>query len=79
MTALLSFLVDNPAILGLLATFVAALGWGFRQRFAGAEAERNRQAKSEAAARTLADRVDNDIGALPAGAAKQELKAWARD
>ncbi|RWF63628.1 MAG: ABC transporter permease, partial [Mesorhizobium sp.] len=36
-------------------------------------------AKAEAAARALADRVDNDIGALPAGAIKKELKAWARD
>ncbi|TIW69891.1 MAG: ABC transporter permease, partial [Mesorhizobium sp.] len=41
MTALLSFLFDNPAILGLLATVVAALGWGLRQRLAGAEAERS--------------------------------------
>ncbi|MET3522891.1 MULTISPECIES: ABC transporter permease [Mesorhizobium] len=79
MTALLSFLFDNPAILGLLASVIAALGWGFRQRLAGAEAERSRQAKAEAAARALADRVDNDIGALPAGAIKKELKAWARD
>jgi len=79
MTALLSFLLGNPAILGLLASVAAALGWGFRQRLAGAGAERARQAKAEAAARALADQVDNDIGALPAGAASKELKTWARD
>ncbi|OHV89536.1 ABC transporter permease [Mesorhizobium sp. ORS 3428] len=79
MTALLSFLSGNPAILGVLASFIAALGWGFHQRQAGARAERERQAKAEAAARALADQVDNDIGALPADAVKKELKSWARD
>ncbi|RUT94411.1 ABC transporter permease [Mesorhizobium sp. USDA-HM6] len=79
MTALLSFLSGNPAILGVLASFIAALGWGFHQRLAGAKAERDRQTKAEAAARDIADQVDNDIGALPADAVKQELKSWARD
>ncbi|RWM24360.1 ABC transporter permease [Mesorhizobium sp.] len=78
MTALLSFLSGNPAILGALASFIAALGWGFHQRLAGARAERDRQAKAEAAARDVADQVDNDIGALPADAVKKELKSWAK-
>ncbi|PBC02511.1 ABC transporter permease [Mesorhizobium sp. WSM3860] len=78
MTALLSFLSGNPAILSILASFIAALGWGFHQRLAGARAERNRQAASEAAARDITDQVDNDIGALPAGAVKKELKSWAK-
>ncbi|MDX8482668.1 ABC transporter permease [Mesorhizobium sp. VK24D] len=79
MTALLSFLSGNPAILGVLASFIGALGWGFHQRLAGAKAERARQAAGEAAARDIADQVDNDIGALPADAVKKELKSWARD
>ncbi|RWI44518.1 MAG: ABC transporter permease [Mesorhizobium sp.] len=79
MTALLSFLAGNPAILGVLASFIAALGWGFHQRLAGARAERDRQAADEAAARDITARVDNEIGALPAGAVKKELKSWARD
>ncbi|TKB14081.1 MAG: ABC transporter permease [Mesorhizobium sp.] len=79
MTALLSFLAGNPAILGILASFVAALGWGFHQRLAGARAERARQAASEAAARNIADQVDNDIGALPADAVKMELRSWAKN
>ncbi|TGT37843.1 ABC transporter permease, partial [Mesorhizobium sp. M8A.F.Ca.ET.167.01.1.1] len=58
---------------------IAALGWGFHQRRAGASAERDRQAASEAAARDIADQVDNDIGALPAEALRKELKSWARD
>ncbi|RUW48564.1 ABC transporter permease [Mesorhizobium sp. M1A.F.Ca.ET.072.01.1.1] len=79
MTALLSFLSGNPAILGVLASFIAALGWGFHQRLAGARAERDRQAASEAAARDITVQVDNEIGAQPAGAVKKELKSWARD
>jgi hypothetical protein len=79
MTALLSFLAGNPAILGVLASIIAALAWGFHQRLAGARAERAREAEAEAATRTLADRVDNDIGALPAQAVRKELKSWARD
>ena len=78
MTTLLSFLSGNPAILGVLASFIAALGWGFHQRLAGARAERDRQAASEAAARDITAQVDNDIGALPAGAVKKELKSWAK-
>ena len=79
MTGLLSLLAGNPAILGVLASFIAALGWGFHQRLAGARAERARQAEAEAAARALADEVDNDIGALPTEAVRKELKSWARD
>ena len=79
MTALTSFLLGNPAVLGLLASVAAALGWGVRQRLAGARAERTRQAEAEAAVRDVASQVDNDVAALPAQAARKELKSWARD
>ncbi len=79
MSALLSFFIGNPAISGMLASVIAALGWGFHQRLAGASAERARQAAAEAAAREIAGQVQNDVGALPADAARKELKSWARD
>ena len=79
MSALLSFFIGNPAISGMLASVIAALVWGFRQRLAGASAERARQAAAEAAARDIAGQVQNDVGALPADAARKELKSWARD
>ncbi|TPM38150.1 ABC transporter permease [Mesorhizobium sp. B2-3-4] len=79
MSALVNFLLTNPGILGIGAAIVAALGWGLRQRLAGERAERDRQAAGEAAAREIADQVQNDIGALPAAAARKELKSWARD
>ncbi|TIP38936.1 MAG: ABC transporter permease [Mesorhizobium sp.] len=79
MSALLAWLLTNPTILAIGAGLVGALGWGFHQRLAGARAERGKQALAEAAARTIADQVDNDIGALPAEAVRKELKSWARD
>ncbi|TGQ69856.1 ABC transporter permease [Mesorhizobium sp. M00.F.Ca.ET.186.01.1.1] len=79
MSALLSFLFANPTIAGIGAAVIAALGWGFRQRLAGLRAERARQAATEAAARDIANQVQNDIGALPADAARKELTSWSRD
>ncbi len=79
MTALLSFFAGNPALLGVLASIIAALGWGFHQRLAGASTERARQAAAETAAREIASQIQNDIGALPADAARKELKSWAKD
>ena len=79
MSALLSFLLGNPTVLGIGAAILAALGWGVRQRLAGERSERARQAAAEAVAHDIADQVQNDIGALPAATARKELKSWARD
>jgi hypothetical protein len=79
MSALLAWLLTDPTILAIGAGIIGALGWGLHQCLAGARAERGRQAKAEAAARTIADQVDNDIGALPAEAVRKELKSWAKD
>ncbi|TPO01825.1 ABC transporter permease [Mesorhizobium sp. B1-1-5] len=79
MSALLAWLLTNPTILAIAAGLVGAIGWGFSQRLAGARAERSKQADAEAAARDVADQVDNDVGALPADAVRKELKSWARD
>ncbi|MER9655693.1 ABC transporter permease [Mesorhizobium sp. M0152] len=79
MSALLTFFLGNPDVLGIGAAIIAGLGWGVRQRLAGERTERARQAALEAAARDVADEVQNDVGALPAAAARKELKSWARD
>ncbi|UDL89519.1 ABC transporter permease [Mesorhizobium sp. PAMC28654] len=79
MSAIVAFLLGNPAILALGAAIVGGLGFGFQQRLAGAKAERVRQATAEAATRDIADQVQNDIGALPADAAREELRSWTRD
>ena len=79
MSAILAFLLGNPAIIAIGAAIIGGLGFGFQQRLAGAKAERVRQATVEVAARDIADQVQNDIGALPADAARKELKSWARN
>lgn len=79
MSAILAFLLGNPTLLAIGAAIIGGLGFGFQQRLAGAKAERVRQAAAEAAAHDIADQVQNDIGALPADAARKELKSWARN
>lgn len=78
MMAILGFLLSNPTILAIGAAIIGALGFGFQQRLAGAKAERNKQAAAEAKARDVSDRVQNDVGALPADAARAELNKWSR-
>lgn len=77
-SALLAFVLSNPTILAIGAGLIGALGWGFHQRLAGAKAERNKQAAEEAKARDISDQVQNEIGALPAVAAREELKSWSK-
>ncbi|TGS86735.1 ABC transporter permease [Mesorhizobium sp. M3A.F.Ca.ET.174.01.1.1] len=66
----LPYLVAGAAA---LAAFGVAL---WRARAKGAAAVKARQAAEEAKARDVADQVDNDVGALPAEAVRQELKTW---
>lgn len=47
-----------------------------RARAKGRAEEKAAQAAEEAKARDIADQVDNDVGALPAEAVRQELKTW---
>jgi len=62
--------------------YVAAIGAALllvlQQRRAGAKAERTKQAEREAEARDIADKVDNDVGALPPADARKELGKWSR-
>jgi len=78
MTAILGWFISNPTVLTIIAAVVGALGWGWKQRRAGAEAERNKQRDDEMAARDLADEVQNDVGAMPPDAARKELGKWSK-
>lgn len=74
MTALVtSFL---PYIATGIALLLGALGYGYSQRRAGAAKEKARQAASEAKARTIADEVENDVGALTPEQQRERLKKW---
>lgn len=79
MTALLAWFISNPTIIGIGAAIIGTIGLAFQQRLAGAKAERNKQAADEAKARDISDAVQNDVGALPAGAVRKEAKTWATD
>lgn len=61
-----------PYIAGALGV-VAVI---FQQRRAGAKAERAKREAAEDRAKAIADQVQNDVGALPPGAAKEELRKW---
>jgi len=61
-----------------IAAIGAALALLWQQRRAGAKAERAKQAEREAEARDIADKVDNDVGALPPADARKELGRWSR-
>lgn len=78
MTAIVAFFLTNPTLIAIFAGVVGAIGWGFKQRLAGAKAERNAQAAAEAKARDVADQVDNDIGVLAPDAAREELSKWSK-
>lgn len=78
MTALLAWLLSNPTVLAIGAGVIAVAGAWMKGRLSGAKAERNKQAAEEAKARDIADQVDNDIGALPADKAREELKKWSK-
>lgn len=79
MTALLAAFLSNPTVLAILAGIAAAIGWGFKKQRDGVVKERAKQAERERKARTIADEVDNDVGAMPPDEARKELSKWSRD
>jgi hypothetical protein len=77
--ALLSLLTgSNGLLVGLGAILAVVFGAWARGRVTGAAAERQKQASREAKARTVADEVDNDVGAMPPQDAREALKKWDR-
>lgn len=80
MLALVTAIISQIAPYAIAAggALIAAIVWGFHQRLAGARAERNKQAAEEAKARDISDQVQNDVGALPADAARKELGTWSK-
>lgn len=76
MTALVLSLLSSPTLLAILGGVIAVVGAFIKGRLDGAKKERARQAASRQKARTIADEVDNDIGAIPADQARKELSTW---
>ena len=60
------------------AALLAVIGAFFKGRLDGAKLERAKTAETEKKARDIADEVQNDVGALPPKALREEAKKWAR-
>lgn len=76
MTAVLTTLALKfwPYIVGAFG-FLALV---VQQRRAGAKAEREKQAAKEQAAKSIAEQVDNDVGATPPDELRKELSKWSK-
>lgn len=68
----------NGILIMLGGVLVAVLAAFFKGRLSGAKAERVKQTEQRQEARDVADRVDSDIGALPAELKRKELGSWRR-
>jgi hypothetical protein len=80
MEALLSLVLGKAGgyLVGAGAILIAFIATYVRGRLSGAKLERQKHAAEDARARDIRDQVDNDIGAMPADAARKELGKWAR-
>jgi len=76
--ALLSLFGGNGLLIGIGAALLAIFGAFIKGRLSGAQRERDKQAAERIEAITKANEVDNDIGAMPPDARREELKKWAR-
>lgn len=76
MTTLVLSLIEH-----LWPYLLAAGGAGlmlWRAYAAGKKAEKAKQVEAEMEARDIADRIDNDVGAIPPADARKELGRWSR-
>ena len=75
-SAALAFFTTNPTIIAIMGGIIAAIAWGFRQRLAGASAERAKQAASQSKAVSEAQAIDDAIAGRAPAANREELGTW---
>lgn len=78
MTALFLWLASNPTIIAIVGGILAALGYGYSQRRAGAKTEREKQQAEQRKARTIADEIDDAVAGRSPSEVEKELSKWAR-
>jgi hypothetical protein len=78
MTALLSFLAGKAAtyFIGTAIVIGAFVATYVRGRLSGSKAERDKQAASEAKAKTVADEIDDAVAGRSPDANRDALKDW---
>lgn len=67
-----------PYILAAGSAVVALFIAFIRGQSAGSSKERAKQLQERQEARTIADEVDNDVGAMPPSEARKELGEWSK-
>jgi len=65
-------------LIAIGAVILAALGWGYSQRKAGAASEREKQSAREAKARTIADEIDDAVAGRSPDDNRKELSRWTK-
>lgn len=78
MTALLSLVLGNKLISGLVVTLFGALFAFFKGRSMGAQSERTKQLARDAAAMSEAQRIDQAVAGNDPDANRKELSKWAK-
>lgn len=78
MSALLAWLLTNPTVLAIGAGFIAVVAAFVKGRLSGAEAERNKQAADQAAARSEAQEIDDAVAGRAPDANRTELGKWSK-
>jgi hypothetical protein len=78
MSALIGWALSNPMVIAIFGGLVAAVVAFFKGRSAGKQSERAKQAEARQKAITTANKVETDVGALPADKAREELKRWSK-
>jgi len=78
MTALLSLLLGNKLITGLFAALIGSAVMFFKGRSMGANSERDKQIKRDAAAMSEAQRIDEAVAGNDPDANRKELSRWSK-
>lgn len=72
----LAFLTTNPTLIAIMGGIIGAIAWGFRQRLAGAAAERAKQASAQSKAVSEAQAIDDAIAGRAPATNREELSRW---
>jgi len=75
---LLFSLIPGGQLTAILAGVGAVFAALWRAYSMGKKSERAKTSEDRLKARETADEIDNDIGALPTGEARDELRKWGR-
>ena len=77
--SIILWLISNPTIIAIVAGVIGALGYGFKQRRAGAQAERDKQARARVEAIKDRKEIDDEVDSLAPADLDTRFKRWMSD